>query len=87
MTYISIAPFPSLSHADKHLLNRAVSLPEIKITMFQIGPQKAPRPDGQIPILFQKYWEFMQGPVWRFVQMSLEKRSFPKDLNQSKSWR
>ncbi|KAI5676068.1 hypothetical protein M9H77_07018 [Catharanthus roseus] len=55
--------------------------------MFQIGPQKAPRPDGQIPILFQKYWEFMQGPVWRFVQMSLEKRSFPKDLNQSKSWR
>lgn len=63
-----INDFPRLSHANKQLLNRPVSLLKVKAVVFQMGAHKALGSNGLIPILFQKYWDIMQETVWRFVQ-------------------
>lgn len=46
--------FPVLSHNDRNLLNRPVTVKEIETALFQMGPNKAPGPDGFPLAFFQR---------------------------------
>lgn len=48
---ISALPIPQLPAHQLYLLNRPITNEEIEATMFQLGPNKAPGPDG-IPSFF-----------------------------------
>lgn len=56
---------------------------EVKLDIFQMDGNKAPGPDGLIPLLFQKYREILQVPLWRFVQDDFDKGQFPAKLNHT----
>lgn len=43
---------PTLSHVDKKLLNQPVSIAEMKKAVFDMGPNRAPGPDGFIQPFF-----------------------------------
>lgn len=60
--------FPSLTHRDRHWLNRPVSGQEIHDAVFQMGELKAPGPDGFSPGFFQRYWHILGGTVIDAVQ-------------------
>lgn len=59
--------FPTLTHADRRWLNRAVFDGEIHMALFQIGPDKAAGPDGFIPRFFQQFWSIVGSSVCAYV--------------------
>lgn len=60
--------FPVLSSLDRDPLNGSVTADEIKQALFQMGPDKAPGPDGFSPGFFQQFWSTVGDSVVRFVQ-------------------
>ena len=47
----------------QQLLLSDFSVEEIKIALFQMGPTKAPRPDGMNALFYQKFWHIMGDTV------------------------
>lgn len=78
---VCIDHFPSLSHANRRLLNRLVSLLEVCLSVFQMSTHKAPGLNGLVPIFFQKYWDTSQIPVWKFLHAAFTDGRFPEQLN------
>lgn len=59
--------FPMLSHSDRRLMNKPVSSEEVREAVAQMGPYKAPGPDGFPPCIFQKYWHILGATVTEAV--------------------
>lgn len=53
--------FLDLSHTNQRWLYRDVFDGEIQMALFQMGLNKAARPDGFVPQFFQQYWSIV-GP-------------------------
>ena len=43
----------------QQILSSDVTVDEIKIAVFQMGPTKAPRPDGMNAFFYQKFWHIV----------------------------
>ena len=43
----------------QQILSSDVTADEIKIAVFQMGPTKAPRPDGMNAFFYQKFWHIV----------------------------
>lgn len=67
---------PMLLHADRRLLNRSVTLREVKKALFDVGPNKTPGPDGFFLAFFQHDWDILQTLIWEFVRAAFD-NSFP----------
>ena len=48
---------PTLSDQQTSFLNKPISTTEIEEVVFQLGPHKAPRPDGIPAFFFQEFWK------------------------------
>ena len=49
-------PIPTHSDQQTNFLNIPISTIEIEEVVFQLGPHKAPRPDGIPAFFFQEFW-------------------------------
>jgi hypothetical protein len=53
-------------------LDRGYTNEEIKSALFQMGPIKAPGPDGFPALFYQTHWEFFGEDIYRAVRSFLE---------------
>lgn len=75
--------FPSISHYDRSWLNLRVTEDEVKRALFQMGPDKAPGPDGFPPSFFQRYWDIVGASVVDFVHTAFLNSAVPSAANQT----
>lgn len=50
--------------------------------LFQIGPVKAPEPDGLHAVFFQRYWNDVGGDLVNFIQRFFRDGTFPEEINK-----
>ena len=74
-------PIPVLSEQQCSMLNRPIFDIEIKEAFFQLGPHKAPGPDGIPAFFFQEFWNMVKFDVINTVQAFFHSSSLFKPLN------
>lgn len=75
--------FPRLSHSDRNWLNRPVSAHEVFGALSEMGPHKAPGPDGFPPCLFQKYWHILGDLITLAIQDMFRMGKLTPGLNEA----
>jgi hypothetical protein len=64
-------------------LSKPYTVDEISDTLFQIGPMKAPGPDGYPACFFQRNWPFMKEDIVRAVQLFFETGIMKEGINDT----
>jgi hypothetical protein len=83
MNIVSTLMENSISDADKDLLVRDVFEIEIKNTMFSLGSEKAPGPDGFTACFFKKAWPIVGSDVCSTVKSFFHSGSLLKEVNST----
>jgi hypothetical protein len=66
-----------------HDLMLDLSDDEITEALFQMGPTKAPGPDGLPALFYQRHWSFLKAHVCRAVRDFLAGSDYPEDFNDT----
>lgn len=72
---------PVVAHVG---LDRISSMEEIKTTIFQMGPDKVPSPDGITAHFLQTYWDIMATDVTKAMQIVFQTCHTPTDWMRSR---
>ena len=64
-----------------NVLSSEFSVDEVKMVLFQIGPTKAPRPDGMNALFYQKSWHIVGTNVTHAVLDFLNNGNMLTDIN------
>ena len=64
-----------------NVLSSEFSVDEVKMALFQIGPTKAPRPDGMNALFYQKFWHIVGTDVTHAVLDFLNNGNMLTDIN------
>uniref|UniRef100_A0A2N9IVN5 Reverse transcriptase zinc-binding domain-containing protein n=1 Tax=Fagus sylvatica TaxID=28930 RepID=A0A2N9IVN5_FAGSY len=73
----------SISYATKVLLEQAVTVDEVKSTIFSLGSDKAPGPDGFTACFFKKSWPIVGSDVCKAIQSFFQSRALLKEVNST----
>jgi hypothetical protein len=65
------------------VLTAALTDKEIEDALFQMGPTKAPGPDGLPALFYQKHWDLLKAHVCRAVKEFLAGSEIPEDFNDT----
>lgn len=83
-TFAVLDAIPEKISADMNLeLCKPYSNEEIKAALFQMGPTKAPGPDGFPALFYQTHWNFLEDDICQAVRSFLEGRPIPEGLCDS----
>lgn len=74
---------PKISREVNEMLLRPVEEWEIKQAVFDMGPNKAPGPDGLSGLFFQKHWDTVKNDVVGAVRNFFESAQLPNTLNET----
>ena len=74
---------PIISEDDNKFLTASVTCKEIKCSVFNLAPDKAPSPDGFPPYFFQIYWTLVGNSVIRAVQAFFHSGKLLKEINHT----
>ncbi|KAH1097489.1 hypothetical protein J1N35_014410 [Gossypium stocksii] len=83
MSDLPIGIFPHISDKDFNFLNTPISNEEIKSTLFDIVPLKAPGSDRYHALFYQSQWDHVGTSVCRWVKGIFDDESIDPDLNNS----
>lgn len=75
--------FLNLDQGGKDLLGKEVSNEEIKMTLFDMAPLKAPGSDGYYAFFFHNQWEEIRGPVCEWVKRVFKGNPIKLELNNT----
>lgn len=64
MKELNHLPIPKLDQHQQHMLDRPVTDEEIKCAVHQIGPHKAPGPDGILTFFYQEFWSIIKQDIF-----------------------
>ncbi|CAL5404679.1 unnamed protein product [Camellia sinensis] len=74
---------PVITRELNERLTRNVTDEEIKTAVFQLGPVKAPGPDGYPGFFYQQYWEEVGPKVCRAICSFFDRGFLLKEMNQT----
>lgn len=52
---------------------------EIRSALWDLGPDKAPGPDGFLPLFFRSYWTIVGHDVVQAIQNAFQAKSIPSN--------
>ena len=73
--------FPHISKETKEDIGKLVSYEEIKVTLFNIAPLKAPRLEGLHAMFFQSQLEIMSNSVCEIIEKIFESQRKVEEIN------
>lgn len=73
--------FPQLSREQLHFIQREVSEEEVKRAVFEMGPSKAPGPDGITAGFIQKHWQAVHKQVYQVVLEAFQNPESIREVN------
>ena len=73
----------AISKEDAGLLGRDFQASEIRLTLDQMAPLIAPRPDGMSPIFYKSFWHIVGRDVTSVVLNALNSGVVPESLNST----
>ncbi|MCH97677.1 CNGC5-like protein [Trifolium medium] len=74
---------PKITQEDNDKLVMPITREELKESLFQMHPDKAPGPDGFNPAFYQHFWELCGNDIFEAAQEWLERGYFPSSLNET----
>lgn len=60
---------------------------EVKVAVFSMYPEKAPRYDGLNPCFYQAYWKIVGDDVVNFCKSFFDTGELPNDINRTLVWK
>lgn len=75
--------FPTLLDWDTAALNRPITPDEVKAAFFDMGPHKAPCPDGLPTFFYQRFWPTIGPAVTEFLLHIFATGVLPPGINDS----
>ena len=72
-----------ISDEDNKLLNKPLTLEEIKSALFSINPDKSPGPDGFQAFFYQKCWDIIGEELWVAIEATRNGGSILKEINHT----
>lgn len=74
---------PKINTTDNVMLNRRISLQEVKEALFDMKPDKSPGPDGLNLGFFIHFWDVLNPELLRFVSVCFQTGTIPKGINST----
>src|SRR4051812_38985882 len=72
---------PAVTDEMNSKLTASVTDEEVEAALFQMGPTKAPGPDGLPALFYQRHWPLVKGDACRAVQDFLGGVAAPESFN------
>lgn len=80
---LNLISLPKLSFQHLDFLNRPFTNEGIEYAVFQLGPYKAPGPDGVPAFFYQEFWEIVKADVLNSMQAFFHSGFLLKALNHT----
>lgn len=65
------------------MLMRPISIEEVREVVFDINPNKCPRPDCMNGFFFQQFWETMSANIMKMVEEFFRTGKLEEDINKT----
>jgi hypothetical protein len=68
---------------DNKVLNKPISLEEVKLVVFEMNPDKSPGPDGFQVFFYKKCWDIIGVDLWKAIEASRNGGALLSEINHS----
>ena len=68
---------------DNNMLNKPITLEEVRLSVFSMNPDKSPGPDGFQAFFFQKCWDIVGEDLWKAIEGSRKGGALLAEINHT----